>query len=255
MTFFATSSNGQDVSDSQATPSAAARKSFEALKQRDIATYAALVHPAEGDRFKTFATDVFQMDGTDLQVQQIRGLFAPFDTPKAVSAAKGSELFAAFMKNSLMSIPGYEEIMANADLEILGEITEGPDRVHVITRTVTLRPQPVSCQKHGGRWYLLLNDETMRMITAFRQKEQIRKNAGAAEGGLKPEIDQINVIGHVQDGDGLAQVLCRIQMKTGALDFSILGCYPVRESEPAWKHLNDKDQTKLVDALRSKWVR
>jgi hypothetical protein len=43
--------------------------------------------------------------------------------------------------------------------------------VHDITRTILPRPQPVSCKRHDGRWYLLLNEDMMCVITAFEQAQ------------------------------------------------------------------------------------
>jgi len=247
-------SSDQDSGASQGTSGAVARHSFEALKRRDIATFVSLFHPDEIKRFKTFATDAFKVDKPDQEIQQIRKLFAPFSTIQGVAAASGSDLLTAFLKNLFTSIPNFDEAIANAELQILGEVVERPDKVHVITR-IALRPQPVSCQKHDGRWYQLLNDEVLRVIAAFERKEYFRKKNVAIENIQKRmTMDQIAVIGHVKDGDDVAQVLCRIKMKIDDFSFSIFGCYPVRKGEPAWNHLDDKDKTKLVYALRAKWV-
>ncbi len=254
--FAVASANGQDSPKTQDSPAAVARASFEALKRQDIPAFASLFHPAESERFKEFALDVFAYEKPDEETQQIRKLFAPYDSPKSVASASESDLLAAFLKNSFAAIPGFDEIIGDAELQILGDIEETPDKVHVITRTVLPRPSPVSCQKSEGRWYQLLNDETMRMITAFERKEHFRKKDTSIEGLSKSiAMDRIDVLGYVNDGEGVAQALCRITMKIDDFTFPVFGCYPVRKGEPAWDHLNDKDKTKLVDALRAKWSR
>ena len=96
----------------------------------------------------------------------------------------------------------------------------------------------------------------MRMITAFERKEHFRKKDVSIETLSKSmTMDKIDVLGYVSDGEDESQTLCRITMKIDDFTFPVLGCYPVRKGEPAWDHLNDKDQTKLVDALRAKWIR
>jgi hypothetical protein len=246
--------HAQPAAKSQATPAAVARESFDALKRREIGTFAAFFHPDETKRFKTFATEVIKVDKPDEGIQQTRGLFAPFDAPDKVAAAGGADLLAAFITNSLKKAPGVDEVLARAQFTMLGEIAEGPEKVHVIARTVLPRPQPVSCQKLNGRWFLLLNDDTTRIMTAFERKEHFRKKNVAIESiAQRMTMGKITPIGYVKDGDDVAQLLCRTEMKIDDFTFPVCACYPVRKGEPAWTHLDDKDTTKLVAALRAKW--
>ncbi|WP_157609904.1 hypothetical protein [Roseimaritima ulvae] len=245
---------GQENLKPQSSPVAVARGSFEALKNQDIPAFVALFHPDEHKRFKAFASDVFAFDDPDGQVRQIRELLAPYDSSESVASADGSELLAAFLKNSFAQVPGFEEIFKNAELEVLGEIEEKLDTVHVITRTVMPRPSPISCRKSEGRWYQLLNVETMRMITAFERTQHFRDKALSIETlSTSIKMDKIDVLGHVNDGEDLAHALCRTEMKMEDFSFSVFACYPVRKGEPAWELLNADDKTELVDALREKW--
>ena len=94
------------------------------------------------------------------------------------------------------------------------------------------------------------------MITAFERKKHFRqKNVSIERLSKSMTMDKIDVLGFVNDGEDVAQVLCRITMKIDDFDFPVFGCYPVRKGEPAWDHLNDKDKNELVKALRSKWSR
>ena len=248
--------HAQDAAPKQGTPSALAKDSFDALKRKDLAAFTGMFHPAELERFQAFAVEVFKGEPSDAEVQAVRKLLAPYDTPEKVAAAGGPELLSAFMKNSLLSIPGVDELLADAELQILGELPEGDSKVHVITRTFLPRPSPVSCQKHEGKWRLLLNEETIRIIQAFQRKRAaIEKKVDPAEVAARLKLGAIDVIGHVKDGDELAQVLCRVEMEQGDLKFPLLACYPVRSGEDAWKHLADADETELVKALRAKWDR
>jgi hypothetical protein len=251
-----TRSNAQEPAASQSTPEALARQSFEAIKRRDIPAFVSLFHPDAIKRFKGFATELFKVDDRAGKLAAMRKMFAPFDTAQKIAAASGSDLLIAIHKNFFESNPGLDEILKEAKVEILGAIVEPPDKVHVITRTFLPRPSPVTCQKHDGRWSLLLNDETLRMISQFEQIEHFRKkNIPVEELAKKTTIDQISVVGYVNDDDDTAQVLCRIRGTIDDFSFPILGCYPVRKGEPAWDHLNDKDKAKLADALRAKWTR
>jgi hypothetical protein len=167
--------NGQIAGASPNTPVAVARESFDALKHRDVARFVGFFHPDALKRFKAFAADVFKGEKPDEMMGAFRTLFAPFKTPQGVAAASGSELLTAFLKNQLASIPGVDEILAKAELEVLGEVVERRDTVHIITRTVLPQPKPVSCQEYQGRWYLLLDDTMLRMITTFERNEHFAK--------------------------------------------------------------------------------
>ncbi len=244
----------QGVMKGQATPSAVIRESFEALKRRDFQTTVSLFHPDETRKFKAFAIDIFKHERPDEEILLIRRMLAPFNSAESVALASGSDLLSAFLKNSLSTISGFDELMANAKLEIMGEIEETPDKVYVISRTITPRPQPASCRKLDGRWYQLFDDSVMRVITAFEQKEHFRKKIPEIEDVFrKSSINAIEAIGYVKDGDDTAQVLCRFVTRIEDFDIPMIKCYPVRKGEPAWSHLNDKDKSKLVEALRSKW--
>jgi len=245
--------NGQDPAAAQATPVAIVRSSFEALKRGDIAKVASFFHPAEFKRFKAFAVKVYGIQQQDDEIRQFRALLAPFNTAEAVAAASGSDLLAAFVKNAIKSSPETAEFIPKAELQILGEVTEGPDHVHVITRTF-IRPQPVSLQKHDGRWNQLLGEDINRLMMTFDQREHFRKkNLAIDEIQKKIKMDEIAVIGSVKDGDDARQVLCRIKGKFDDFSFQVLGCYPVRKGEPGWSHLDDKDPKRLIEALRAKW--
>ena len=248
--------SADELKQAQATPVAVASASFAALQRHDLETFAALFHPEELERFKSFAIKVSNYNEPDPEVEQLRNLLAPFDSQESIAAAGGADLMAAFVNNSLLGIPGVEDILAESELELLGEIAESPDKVHVITRTFLPRPQPLGCQQRDGRWYQLLNNETMSMIAGFERKEHFRKKNVSVESILQgASMDKIDVIGYVNDGEDTAQVLCRVHGQIDDYDFAVLGCYPVHNDEPAWKHLDNQDETNLADALRAKWNR
>jgi DNA-binding beta-propeller fold protein YncE len=245
--------HSQDPTAAEAKPAAVVRNSFEALQRGNFLKVVSLIHPAELKRFKAFAVKVYGVQPQDEEIRQFRALLAPFNTAEAVAAASASDLFAAFTKNAIKGSPDVGGIVLKAELQILGEVAEGTDQVHVITRTF-IRPLPVSLQKHEGRWYRLLNEDINRLMVTFDQREHFRKkNLAIDEIQKKIKMDEIVVIGSVKDGNDVRQVLCRIKFRFEDFSFQVLGCYPVRKGEPAWDRLDDKDHTRLAEALRAKW--
>jgi hypothetical protein len=244
---------GQEAT-SQDSPSDVARASFEALRKRDLDAYVSYIHPDALKKYKAFAVAVFNYENPDEEVKQIRTIFYPYHTADAVEAASGAELNKAALKNTLAGIPDLDTLLADAKLQVLGEIAESPDTVHVITRTFLPRPSPTTYKKRNGRWFQLLNDEQLRLVAAFEQKAHFRAK------GLKPEqlpqkvkLDKVDVIGHVPDGDGVAQVLCRGETSIEDFKIPFFACYPVRKGEPAWNWLKADDEAELIKVLRAKW--
>jgi hypothetical protein len=252
----------QEATKSGESPSDLAHATFEALQRNDLAKFVSYFHPDELNRFQAFAVEVFKSSESDKkagkepdkEIEQLQKTFAPFDSAEKIAAAKGTDLLAAFLKNTLTSNPEVVKLLASAKLQVLGEIAEGEDKVHVITRTLLPRPQPTSCQKLDGSWRLLLNNETLQIMDAFARKTHIRKKGITLEEvAQRTKLDQVEVVGRVMDGEETAQVLCRVKMKFDDIGYALLACYPVREGEPAWDLLGDKDRAKLADALMSKW--
>ncbi len=247
------SSVAQDIPANQSSAQAVARASFEALKSQELEVFVSLFHPEELERFKKFALDVFIDEEPDEEVAQIRKLLAPFEDKASVSAASGSEIMLTFLKTMLALNPELEESMKDAELEILGELEEAPNTIHVITRTVLPRPSPVSCRQIDGRWYQLLSEPTLRLISTIARKSHfLEKDLSIKDMRQSAKMGQIEVFGHVHDGE-TSQVLCRITMTIDDFTFPVFGCYPVREGEPAWEHLHDEDDQELVETLRAKW--
>jgi hypothetical protein len=242
-----------DVNAAHATPSALALASFDALKRDDFPAVVSLFHPDEFVRFKLYAQKMINFKVPYAELNKIREILAPFDSPKAVAEASGSELLLAFLKNSFKQTPETKEILSEAKMQVLGEIVEKPDIVHVIVRTL-IRPQAISCRRQDDKWYQLLDHDLMRVITAFELKAHFeKKKIQPLDIPQKLKMDSLHVVGQVIEDNNTAHVLCRVTMKIDSFSFQSLGCYPVQLGEPAWGHLSSKDKTKLADALRAKW--
>lgn len=237
----------------QSSPEGVAKASFSAIQQMEFTTIANLTHPQAKERFKELVASIIESDDSP-SANQFRQLLEPLDTREKVKAATADEVFLTFLKSSLGNIPGAQEMLKSAKLEILGEIEETPEKVHVITRTLLPRPKPVTCQKHEGKWYQMLDADVMRNLELAHQMSQQKKDdvlSGVANQEMK--LSNLRVLGHVADGEDRAQVLCRVEMETSGLKINILGCYPVSKGETAWEHRNDKDTEALAAALKQKW--
>ncbi|MHC4877413.1 MAG: hypothetical protein ACYTGL_13040 [Planctomycetota bacterium] len=239
------------------TPEAVARAAFEAMKQKDFAAFSRTFHPNALDEFKTFALKALSSKLLlESDLQQLRAIIAPFSTVDLVKSASGADLLSAYLKNLVATSPGFDDILSDASLEILGTIEESPNQHYVITR-VLFRPQPVTCRAHNGRWYQMLSVEVARLMSMIRKMEFFRKRGidpidAIGDRELEMKVGSIKVIGYAKDGEDAAQVLCHIEQRVGDLQLPSVGCVPVFQGESAWDHLDDEDTTKLATALREK---
>lgn len=237
----------------QATPSAVTQAAFNAFTKMDIPRYVSFFHPDATKEFKKFAVEVFKSpQPTAVEKMFRKQLFTPLKSLKDVTAMSGSDLLITFMNSIFKTMPGIAESVKQLKLNILGTITEGPDKVHVIARA-GIRPEPITCKKHNGLWCAMLNNTVMQTMQSWKQSSHAKKNRITPRKLLENMsiATKVTVIGHVKDGKETAQVLCYSVAKTGDLTISVLACYPVHKDETAWKHLNDK--TKLTAALMAKW--
>lgn len=242
----------RDVSAEESEPMRLARQSTEAMRTGDAAATARLVHPAELELFREFAMEAFQRDPKEKAIAALRAAFTKFKSAEEIKSAKGEEVLAAFLQYAIDQVPNYKELLADAKPQYLGEIVETPDRVYVVVRTLGPRPQPVGCIRDDGKWYTLLNDQTRRAIDMLKAIEKLPTSA--TEVVRTTRITNVEVIGHVLDGDAVAQVLCRTKAQVGEVATETLGLYPVRNGEAAWQKL-DGDKPALAKALQEKWAK
>ena len=85
-----------------------------------------------------------------------------------------SEFFASFLRAALAQAEAIGTIDFD-DMEILGEVMEGPDLAHVVTRnTVSVGEvevegmEVVSCRKQGDEWKLLVSTQMKGLANQIR---------------------------------------------------------------------------------------
>jgi hypothetical protein len=215
------------------------------------------MHPSEAEKLKKFAVTLFKKTAEDQQVEQILPLFKPYADADAIAEAEAVDVVEAFLRGTTGQIPDYKEIFAEAELKLLGEVTEDEDVVHVVYRAILPRPQLISCRREKGKWFMLLNGDMTRLIEAVERMEHFKKKGRdeteALELAAKVRLKGVDVLGHVPDGQETAQVVCRTVMELDDYAFTQMGVYPIRSGEPAWTILKSGDERALAAALKQKW--
>ena len=247
----------QGTAVAERTPVVLARESFQAIKQGRFREFAEMLHPEELSKFKAFAVAVAESAASDQQTQGIQQLFKPFSDPESLAGAAEVDVVEAFLKGTTERIPGYQELLADAKLELLGEVKEDDDLVHVVYRAILPRARLITCGRHEGTWRLMLSEDMTRLMNSLELKSHFEKKGLDSLEILRllssMRIHDMRVLGHVKDGNDAAQVVCRVTMKADDYTQKQLGVYPVRRGEPAWSLLDQPDQEPLAAALKKKW--
>ncbi|MEW4565631.1 hypothetical protein AB1K70_24125 [Bremerella sp. JC770] len=241
---------GQEVDPAQASPKAVVQATFDALYSSDFDRIIALTHPKSKQAYAQFLVELFESNPLDPVVAHHKQQLHPIDTSEKVRQAGPDAVLKQKYQNTFGEIPKQQLRESSPELEILGVIVESSDRAHVITRSVSLHVIEETCQKIDGKWYMVLDDELPRM---WRHAQAIHEKHLPDIKKVVSKFASAKVLGYVDDGKDHVQALCRIQVQVAGVPFEELSCFSVYKGEMAWDHLDDKDQTELIEALRERW--
>lgn len=241
---------GQEADPAQSSPKAVVQATFKALYDSDFDRIIALTHPKSKEAYSKFLIELYDSNPLDPVVAHHKEQLHPIDTKKKVRDAGPDGVLKQKYENTYGAIPKKQLSDSSPELEILGVVQESPERVHVITRSVTLHVIEETCQKVDGKWYMMLNDEVPRM---WRHAQAIHEKHLPDLKKVVSEFESAKVLGYVPDGKDHVQALCRIEVQVAGIPFEELSCFSVFKGELAWDHLDDKDQTELIAALRERW--
>ena len=235
---------GQDIS----SPQDMMKVAYDALRDGNVDGAISIIHPLELAEFKTFAVKVAEEAD-----QQILFLFKPLESISEIDSLSGFELLSLSLQNSLDAVPNYKETMGEKDLEILGEIVDG-DLIHVASRTLLPRPVVNTFKMHEGKWYQLIGEDFRKVMNGLDLRLHMQKQNVAVEDiADKVKVSLEDVLGYVADGEGLVQLLCINKVNVDDFSYSFRAFYPIRTSDDAWAHLDDEDNSTLLESLRTKW--
>jgi hypothetical protein len=142
------------------TPEALARVAAEAVKQKDWAKFASLMHPAALAEFKGMFAPLVKLDGA----AEMRKMFFGVEDPAQFDALSGEAAFERLMSNLTANVPGVSEALASSEMIIVGSLPEGDDLVHVVYHSggktqgiIFSKTAVMSFRRHQGEWRALLS--------------------------------------------------------------------------------------------------
>ncbi|MEM6793151.1 MAG: hypothetical protein AAF725_04180 [Acidobacteriota bacterium] len=165
--------------EAQTTPSATelAEKYFGLLQKEDFQGAAQLFDPAALAEFRGSMSFLLELP-EEARGQFFGIFFGPEATVESVKALSDPDFFAAFLKSVLAQAGG----VSFDGLQVIGEVAEGTDQVHVVTRNqataagISIEAMEVVSFKRSGEgpW-------AMQMSGRFKGvAEQLKNALGAA---------------------------------------------------------------------------
>ena len=179
----------------QPTPEALAQQQLEAVNRGDWAAYAANMHPKSLGRLQEMMMPIIDMTETKSQRagEEMRGML--FGSKSAADLKKMSpqQFFETFM-SSVTKFPGMADALKNARGEILGQVKEGENTVHIVTRTSTSIPgiptfskmEVMSFEREGDQWKGLLSGEMELQLGQLMQQVAAATSQEAGAAGASP---------------------------------------------------------------------
>jgi len=185
----------------QDTPEAVAKAFVAATQTADWAKAASFMHPDSLAQFKKLFEPLFANEKSAKLVGELFGVKsrAEFDQ------SNGAQIFEKFMSGITGLIPGFDKLMSKASFDIIGQISETPELVHLLYRTraplddmqskdapdrfknVTFsKLEVMTLKRHENTWRLALSGEVEAMTQMFANISALAAAAPAAESNVAP---------------------------------------------------------------------
>lgn len=146
---------------------------YEQLEKGDFKAAAAFFDPPALTEFRDSLGIINEAPAT-AQQQFREAFFGAGATAESIAKLTDQEFFASFLRTALSQAKELGRVNFDG-MEILGEVMEGPDLAHVVTRnTVSVGDmeiegmEVVSCQKRGDEWKLLVSSQMKSLAHQIR---------------------------------------------------------------------------------------
>ena len=176
----------------QPSPEALAQQQLDAVNRGDWAAYAANMHPKSLGRLQEMMVPIIDLTASKSAraSDEMRSVLFGGRSAEELKAMSPKEFFEIFM-SSVTKFPGMADALKNARGEILGQVKEGENTVHIVTRTTTSIPgipvfskmEVMSFEREGDRWKGLLSGEMELQLGQLMQQIAAATTEGASQSG------------------------------------------------------------------------
>jgi hypothetical protein len=146
---------------------------YAQLEKGDFKAAAAFFDPPALSGFRDSLGIIDEAPAT-AQQQFREAFFGAGATAESIAKLSDQEFFASFLRTALAQAKELGRVNFDG-MEILGEVMEGPDLAHVVTRnTVSVGDteiegmEVVSCRRRGDEWRLLVSSQMKGLANQIR---------------------------------------------------------------------------------------
>lgn len=218
-------------------PVEVARASLQDLKDDRIESFAKAMHPESLAQLRTALLGILDEATRAGKSQDVLVLFDGVKNANELKALDPVAFMASYLRGSTKQMPGYREILNKLDMQIVGPVAEGKDKVYVVYRSKRFDDSKnpgmlkvVGLRQHGDGWRMLLDDDLQVILFALKQRvvgaDSIPKFDLAAS--------QVELLGHVAEGAGTVHEVFRLTTPTKETSFSKVSVLTVSQTDPEW---------------------
>jgi len=156
----------------------------QAMRDGDYLGMARAMHPGDLRDFKELLATVGQSAENQGQFREFGALFPGVRNMEQFRAQTPEEVFARLMKAVVGMMPELRAILAGAEIQVLGAVTEGEDLIHVVHRmrmqvegTTVTTIDVISLRKFDDRYFILIDEQVRGIATALQRQF-----------GIEPEV-------------------------------------------------------------------
>jgi len=181
----------------QDTPESVAKAFVAATQAADWAKAASFMHPDSLDQFKKLVEPMF----TNEKSAKVTGELFGVKSRAEFDQVSGAQIFEKLMSGIAGLIPGFSNLMDKASFDIIGQVAETPELVHLLYRTraslddMQLNDAPdlfknvtftklevMTLKRHANTWRLTLSDEVDAMMQLFTNISALAAPSPTEEG-------------------------------------------------------------------------
>ena len=166
-----------DSTAGENSPEKTAIRAMEALREERIGDFAKEMHPEALKSFKTAILDVMDSAEKAGREGQLLSLFKDVTAVSDLRNLNDAAFFASFYEGVIKMQPRIRDSMKGMTIEVIGNVKEGTDVLHVVYRgTVNSGDLKVSqlsvmsMKANGDRWGMLLTSD-LEVLAATLKKQ------------------------------------------------------------------------------------
>jgi hypothetical protein len=164
-------------SETKTTPEVVAQKAVLALKENRLDDFAKAMHPEALKGFREFLVPLADAAEKDGEEEELLAIFQGVSTVEELKKLHDRQFFMAFFQGVMTKTPEMKQVMAGAEVEMLGHVMEGKDTAHVVCRMkmsfegVKFKKMTViSLRRTEGGWAMLLSAEVEGMAELLKRQ-------------------------------------------------------------------------------------